>query len=295
MKRGHLPLEDVRRILLQSPLNTLGSLFDHVYGRENLARICETVAIVPPASQESVLLDIGCYAPMLSVYHESLGYGNMVAVSNYDWEALSKEHQERGRAAGFNLRVLTLDVEKERLPLPDQSVDVVLLLEVLEHFSRDPLFVMAEINRVMKPGGKVVLSTPNSVGAHLFLGFLTGNNPYNEPYNAVDSNRHNRLYSPAEMARLGAACGFSLEYLDTIPLVSGRKTAVLRFALSLLDRARVSRRERSSGMRGDIVLARFVKTGPVVDRFPEWLYISRQTWKDWYEKVEQERGDSRVP
>ncbi len=33
-------------------------------------------------------------------------------------------------------------------------------MEVLEHFTADPMFALAELNRVLKPGGFLLLTTP---------------------------------------------------------------------------------------------------------------------------------------
>lgn len=45
-----------------------------------------------------------------------------------------------------------------RLPLPDASVDAVLSTQVLEHVA-DPGIYLAECQRVLKPGGRLLLST----------------------------------------------------------------------------------------------------------------------------------------
>jgi 2-polyprenyl-3-methyl-5-hydroxy-6-metoxy-1,4-benzoquinol methylase len=44
--------------------------------------------------------------------------------------------------------------------IPDQSFDTVVVFQVIEHIQNDQLFV-SEIHRVLKPGGKVLLTTPN--------------------------------------------------------------------------------------------------------------------------------------
>lgn len=46
-----------------------------------------------------------------------------------------------------------------RLPLADDSMDTVIMLEVLEHL-RNPREAMAEANRVLRSGGRLLLSVP---------------------------------------------------------------------------------------------------------------------------------------
>jgi SAM-dependent methyltransferase len=46
-----------------------------------------------------------------------------------------------------------------RLPFENDSFDTILMTEVLEHLF-DPYVVMAELNRVLRPGGKLLLTTP---------------------------------------------------------------------------------------------------------------------------------------
>jgi SAM-dependent methyltransferase len=47
----------------------------------------------------------------------------------------------------------------DKVPLPDSSMDSILCTEVLEHVP-DPLAVWKEFNRLLRPGGKVLLTTP---------------------------------------------------------------------------------------------------------------------------------------
>ncbi|MGI9317824.1 MAG: methyltransferase domain-containing protein [bacterium] len=53
----------------------------------------------------------------------------------------------------------TIPTTLEKAKLPDASVDVVVMLHVIEHLP-DPVATLKEINRILKPGGHVVIETP---------------------------------------------------------------------------------------------------------------------------------------
>ena len=75
-----------------------------------------------------------------------------------------------------------IEADLLKLPIPDQQFTQLCLLEVLEHISPRYTFqVLAEIYRVLKPGGRLFLSVPLNEG----LEDMLPNNP----------NYHLRLYS----------------------------------------------------------------------------------------------------
>lgn len=56
----------------------------------------------------------------------------------------------------------TLEVDAEApLPFPDATFDLVWVVEVLEHV-RNVEQLVAELRRVVRPGGRMILTTPNS-------------------------------------------------------------------------------------------------------------------------------------
>jgi SAM-dependent methyltransferase len=57
--------------------------------------------------------------------------------------------------------VTILDADATDLPVPDATVDAVLILDVIEHIT-DPSRVLAELNRVLRPGGVIVVSVPHA-------------------------------------------------------------------------------------------------------------------------------------
>ena len=53
----------------------------------------------------------------------------------------------------------------EKLKIADASFDLILLLDVLEHVP-DPTYVFAELRRLIKPGGSIIISLPFIVREH---------------------------------------------------------------------------------------------------------------------------------
>src|SRR3990172_4251219 len=75
-----------------------------------------------------------------------------------------------GRVGGVDLN--------EFLPFRSRTFDAVNLVEVIEHIENQPRLIR-EICRVLKPGGRVLISTPNILNVFsrirfLFTGFLRG-------------------------------------------------------------------------------------------------------------------------
>ena len=68
----------------------------------------------------------------------------------------------------FECEIDLFDAEKDPFPYPDEHFSTVLCCELIEHLAEDPMHMMAEINRILRPGGHLVLTTPNiaSLRAH---------------------------------------------------------------------------------------------------------------------------------
>ena len=121
------------------------------------------------------------------------------------------------RSAAFiarrGLDVRACDIEGERWPLDDGSVDFALFTELLEHLRVDPLFALAELNRVLKPGGRVLLTTPNLYALKTVLRFARGRGLW-DPIGEFGKLRvlghmgHGREYARRDVLRLLQASGF---------------------------------------------------------------------------------------
>lgn len=108
------------------------------------------------------------------------------------------------------LNVIEVDVEHQNLPFEDGSFDAALFTEVLEHVAiTDPIRIMEEIKRVLKPDGMLIFSTPNVCNISNIYALTQGINIFWSPeifYGGLD--RHNREYTPSEVLVLFNKAGF---------------------------------------------------------------------------------------
>lgn len=59
--------------------------------------------------------------------------------------------------------VARANIEHEPLPYPDNSFEWVVFSEVIEHLVYSPLPVLREFRRVLAPGGRLLITTPNEL------------------------------------------------------------------------------------------------------------------------------------
>lgn len=115
------------------------------------------------------VLDLGCRDGALTQAYID---GNEVVGVDADREALAE-------AAKLGIETHWADLDQP-LDFADASFDVVVAGELLEHL-RDPLRLVAEIRRVLRPGGTFVASVPNAFRLKGRLLFLLGRPPENDP------------------------------------------------------------------------------------------------------------------
>lgn len=144
------------------------------------------------------LLEIGC------------GDGSrLLALKDHGWIV---EGQEIDPKAAENCRSKGLFVHAgkiDELGLSPDSFDVILMSHVLEHLHR-PVEFLAECRKLLKPGGKLVLSTPN---INSF-----GNMIYRRNWLPLDPPRHLILYNRKSLANVLRAAGFEQLSVSTVSL-----------------------------------------------------------------------------
>jgi 2-polyprenyl-3-methyl-5-hydroxy-6-metoxy-1,4-benzoquinol methylase len=88
--------------------------------------------------------------------------------------------------------------------------DVVLLCEVLEHLYTAPELVLACLKRWIKPGGFLIVQTPNAVALDRRVGLLMGSNPYPMIRTTRENPGHFREYTRQELHLLGERAGLDV-------------------------------------------------------------------------------------
>ena len=144
-----------------------------------------------------------------------------------------------------------------------------LCCELIEHLFEDPMHLMSEVNRILKPGGHLVLTTPNIAALRGISAILQGYHPgffhaYIRPAEGtgeVDA-RHNREYTPREIHQLLENSGFEVTLLETGEF-RDEPHPEFGWVLHLLERYRLD-----TDLRGDGIYAVGRKTGPVRERYP---------------------------
>jgi len=130
------------------------------------------------------VLDLGCrYGALTEFYAE----GNEVTGVDIDRQAL--EHAE----ARLGIQALWADLD-DPLAFMDETFDVVVIGELLEHI-REPHRLIGQAYRVLRPGGRLVGSTPNGFRLKNRLRFFAGRPPEVDP-------THLHLFSPDDVREL---------------------------------------------------------------------------------------------
>jgi len=107
------------------------------------------------------------------------------------------------------LKYKHFNVEEDLFPYEDDKFDLVIFAEIIEHLLNDPCRVLREIKRVLKPGGTLILTTPNVARLENLARLISGSNIY-DPYSGYGPyGRHNREYNRHELEQLLKFEGFS--------------------------------------------------------------------------------------
>ena len=241
--------------------------FDKAYYLSHRMRFEKTLTVIPPSDEAGHAIELGAtnfFQILLKLYYQ------YAAVSGTQF---SSHIEDKRRTKTFKLddfetanTLVSIDLESEFLPFSTGSTDLVLCCELIEHLDVDPMFMLAEINRVLKDNAYLVITTPNCCSARNFWKIAHGYRPHffmqyeksRSPY------RHNIEYDVPTLVSLVSAAGFEVEQVDTVDVFESPVPEALEFL-------------RMHGLttthRGDCIFLRSRKVGPLRDRWPLGIYV----------------------
>jgi SAM-dependent methyltransferase len=165
-------------------LRTLQYVLDHARANSN-----------PPS-----ILDVGAQFGSLAIYAKKLG----CRASAVDYGRYANLFREI--TVDFGVDYKECDLGSEPLPFADRSFDFVTYTDVIEHHSFSSKRVLREIHRVLVPGGRLILLTPNHASIYNRLKLLAGRSVHDDLDYFFDTcaedavyDGHHREYTRAEV------------------------------------------------------------------------------------------------
>lgn len=160
------------------------------------------------------------------------------------------------------------NVESDLFPYADGEFDIVIFAEIIEHLLNDPCKVLREIKRVLKPGGVIIVTTPNVARLENVARLISGENIY-DPYSGYGPyGRHNREYNRHELVTLLQFEGFDVTEHFTAD-VHGNRAAAYADLNSLKDKLEFRKYDL-----GQYLFLKATNTSRTSEKVPSWLYRS---------------------
>ncbi|HVN28612.1 MAG TPA: class I SAM-dependent methyltransferase, partial [Candidatus Binataceae bacterium] len=161
-----------------------------------------------PYDSRGRLLDVGCGSGDLLARMESLG-----------WEAQGIDLDPIAVAAA---RRKGLEVHRgalDRRNFPDAHFDAVVMSHLIEHVHQ-PIELLAHARRVLRPGGRLVIATPNAESL--------GHRMLRERWPLLDPPRHLQIFTPPVLESMARKAGFA-----DVRVSTEVRTGAAMFALAI--------------------------------------------------------------
>jgi SAM-dependent methyltransferase len=144
-------------------------------------------------------LDLGCGDGRLTLELEA----RRLTAADVSRVALDRA---RGRLAARPAELVELEPDAP-LPLPDSTYDLVMCAETVEHV-RDVQLLFSETRRVLRPGGRVAITTPAHGRGTALIALVRGFESHFDPLSP-----HLRFFTPRSLSGVLTDAGFDVESL----------------------------------------------------------------------------------
>ncbi len=267
-----LTLADVEKSFRSWSVN--GEPVGHMdgYVDDSMIRFLHTWGIVRDDKGSALELGANPYftTELLDRYTDlDLTLANYYGANGEATETVSLVPAGEAKRVELERKCVLFNVEEDEFPFADDSFDIVMFCEMLEHMLMDPMHTLRQIHRVLKPNGVMVLTTPNVARLNNVLALVNGANIY-DPYSGYGPyGRHNREYTRHELHRLLEFAGFDVEYSFT---ADGHPTDNSHWPQYTETAPLVQYRH---GDLGHYLMVRATAVRPPREGLPSFLYRSR--------------------
>jgi SAM-dependent methyltransferase len=190
-----------------------------VYVATHARRFQETLRHLPELPPQPRVLELGALPYSMTILLRRYLSAAVDTVSFYEVASADAPRHVLESPDGserYEFEYRSLNVERDPFPFDDDQYDLVLCCEILEHLLIHPSHMFYEAHRVLKPGAAMFVSTPNVLRTANLQALAAGRNIYDAYHGNGIYGRHNREYTPDEVATLLESCGFSVALNATV-------------------------------------------------------------------------------
>ena len=141
-----------------------------------------------PAQPGGRVLEVGCGSGKMLKVMKDLDW----CVEGVDFDPVAVEN---AKSKGLNVRLGNLEAQE----YPESHFDANIMSHLIEHVYK-PLQLVKECYRILKPGGTLVIATPNSSS--------WGHRIYGKDWRGLETPRHLYVYTISSLSRLAESEGF---------------------------------------------------------------------------------------
>ena len=152
------------------------------------------------------VLDVGCYDGTIAKLISAQG-NQVIGID------ISKKAVHMARKNGIQAYVCNL--EEDPFPKSLGTFDVIIAGEIIEHIF-DPDALLDKLARILKPGGHLIITTPNIAGLGSRLSLLLGQLPWMVENDLLPGKSgHIRYFTYSELEKILIRHSFSIETFTT--------------------------------------------------------------------------------
>lgn len=137
------------------------------YGRKEVVKIAKSYL---ENKDSAVVVDVaaGQGTDLIAINNNCMGNVELYALEAYMPNIIHLQTN--------NIKTFQVNLERDKLPFPDSSVDIIVANQILEH-CKELFWITSEFSRILKPEGIVIVGVPNLASLHCRALLLFGKQP----------------------------------------------------------------------------------------------------------------------